>query len=49
MDEIVACGILDEDGKIIECKVPDGFQKEQLSGVYTIETGMLRNLEKHFG
>jgi hypothetical protein len=49
MNGIIACGILDEVGKILECKVPDSFPKEELSQLYAIEAGMLRNHEKHFG
>ena len=49
MNGIIACGVLDEDGKILECRVPDSFPKEQLSQVYVVEAGILRNLEKYFG
>ena len=46
---IIACGVIDERGDIIECMVPEGFPKDKLSKVYALEVGMLRNLEELFG
>jgi len=48
-DNIIACGVIDEKGEILECHVPEGFPKDRLSIIYSVELNMLRELKPLFG
>jgi hypothetical protein len=49
LDGMIACGIIDEKGNIYECYVPEGFPKDKLSVIYSVELNMLRELKPYFG
>ena len=48
-DGIIACGIIDKLGNILECCAPKDVPKDKLSKVYALEIGMLENLRELFG
>ena len=49
LDGVITYEIIDENGDILKCYVPERFDKKNLSKMYAIEANILRNLEALFG